>query len=421
MEIKTNLTPYEAQERILNGIIEGKEKYFVVSSSRQCGKSLIIEFLALKYAIEDRGSTTAVISPVHSQAKKIYLSLLKSLGELSSHLVASNNSQDLIINFKNGSTIHFFSAEANHSLRGFTLTYAFLDEFAYIRKGLWNEIVRPMLLILGKKACFFSTPNGKNNEFYELFKLGEDPDHPDWKSYTIKTEENPYIDPAEIETARKLLPSGIFAAEYLGEFSDSSSGVFEDIDKVSLLTKFPKGPEKGVKYYGGLDLAIQSDYSVLTIMDDKGKLIYWLRVNGTTWTEIIDEITQAIIYWGAKTYVELNNIGSVVYEELRKRVGSLVEPFTTTNKSKNDIIENLKLKITEGSISLPSKNSWPELHQELSMFSYKILPSGLLSYSGKISGGKDDIVMSLAFCTKMFTNNVGRPIFGVPSKKSFKR
>ena len=416
MEIKTNFSPYPAQLKVINGILDRPTKHHVIVSGRQAGKSLMILNLSFKFTLEKRNIVTMVVSPVFSQSKKLYVEMIKSIGKSGAVLIESNNAQDLVINFRNGSTMHFVSGEAYDNLRGYTVDYLFIDEAAFQRKSLWNEILKPMTLVKGKKVCFFSTPRGINNWFKEIYDIGIDPTNLEWAAYTIRTNENPYIPQSEIDAAKKLLPRDIYLSEYEGLFTSSTSGVFDNLDLVTILETFPEKPNPGTKYYAGLDLAIASDFTVLTVMDDKGNLVFWLRVNGTSWEQIIDEVTEAISFWKCKTYVELNNIGSVVYEQLRKRVGSLVEPFTTTNKSKNDLIETLKLKISEAEITLPSKEAWPELSYELDTFSYKILPSGLLSYSGKIHGGKDDTVMSLAMTVKAYTDNVGKRKFAFPSR-----
>jgi len=415
MNITTNFTPYGAQTRILGGILNKPAKHHVISSSRQCGKSLMILNLAFKFTLETPNVMTGVVSPVFPQAKKLYLEMLKSLGDSAVMIVKSNNAQDLIINFKNGSTMSFFSGEAYNSLRGNTFDYLLCDEHAYQRENLWSEILKPATLVKGKKICFFSTPRGKNH-FKDLFDIGLDPEWKDWSSYTIKTNENPYIDPEEIRMARKLLPANIFASEYLGEFTDSGSSVFEGIEAISTITKFQKEPEDGVKYKAGLDLAIADDYTVLTIMDDKGNVVDYFRERQTSWEQIIGKVTEKILHWRCSTYVELNNIGSVIFEQLRSAVGSLVQPFTTTNKTKGDAIENLKLQIAEEKIRIPTENLWPELHNEIQTFGYKILPSGLLSYKG-ISGAHDDIIMSLALCVSNWSKNSGKPKFSFPSSK----
>jgi len=413
-QIVTNFNPYPAQTRILGGVLNGSEKHHVVCSGRQMGKSLLIINLVLKFALENNDTVSMVVSPVFVQAKKLYTDLIKAMGE-GSVLIKSNNSQELIINFRNGSTVHFKSGESYDNLRGYTLDFLFVDEAAYQKADLWNEILKPMMLVRGKKVMFFSTPRGPNH-FKDLFDMGENPEIQGWRSYRIKTEENPYIPKEEIETARKLLPLNVFLAEYEGVFTESSALVFDGFEDVCSLTTFPKDPavhkektKKEHKYYAGLDLAIANDYTVLIVMDDEGNVVDWLRVNKTSWEQIIGEVADKINKWKAQTVVELNSIGSVVFERLRKLCGNKVISFTTTNKTKNDIIENLKLKISEQVIQLPTKDRFSDLHFELATFGYKILPSGALSYKGMSE--HDDTVMSLAMCVKSWSDNRSKPKF----------
>ena len=157
-------------------------------------------------------------------------------------------------------------------------------------------------------------------------------------------------------------------------------------------------------------MAIQQDFTVLTILNSSGQLVKWHRINGTSWEKIITEVASIINEWNAKIWVEKNSIGSVVEERLRQLCGSKITPFTTTNQSKNDIIENLKLQITDQNISLPVESVWPELHRELATFTFKTLPSGKLTYSAP-SGLTDDIIMSLAMATKNWVENTSRPKF----------
>lgn len=409
-KIVTNFTPYPAQVRILGGIINGKQKHHVICSGRQMGKSLIILNLLIKFALENNDSVSMVVSPVFSQAKKLYTDLIKALGE-GSFLIKSNNSQELVINFRNGSTVHFKSGESYDSLRGYTLDYLFVDEAAYQKPDLWNEILKPMMLVRGKKVCFFSTPRGPN-QFKDLFDMQTISE--DWASYRIKTEENPFIPKEEIETARKLLPRDVFLSEYEGVFTDSSAMVFDGFDDVCNLTKFPSEPVSGKRYYAGLDLALANDFTVLIVMDSDGNIVDWFRENKTSWEQIINSVANKINHWKCQTHVELNSIGSVVFERLRSLCGSKIVPFTTTAKTKNDIIENLKLQISEKRIHLPAKSIWGDLHFELATFGYKINPSGALSYQGM--GEHDDTVMSLAMCTDCFIQNNSRPKFMIGGK-----
>ena len=113
--------------------------------------------------------------------------------------------------------------------------------------------------------------------------------------------------------------------------------------------------------------------------------------------------------------MELNSIGSVVYEILRKRHGSKITSIHT-GTNKGDLIESLKYSLSEGKLALPIEDLWPEMHMELSVFTYKILPSGKLSYTAP-GGLHDDIVMSMAFANKQLKDKANRPLVAFPTMR----
>ena len=368
--------------------------------------------LLLKWAIEEPNSYCLLVSPIFAQSKKTFRDLARAAG-VNNPLVASCNSADLIMTFKNGSTIRMVSAETDQNLRGLTLTHLVIDEAAYIKESLWTEVLKPAFLIRGKKALFVSTPRGKN-WFAKAFDWGTDPTFPDWSCYRITTAENPYINPEDIEQARKTLPKNTFLAEYMGVFLDAAGSVFNGYGKCCTLESWGK-PQPGMKYYAGLDLALANDYTVLTVFDAKGNLVDYHRENKTSWEEIIDTVGEKIKQWNAECLVELNSIGSVVYEILRKRHGSKITSIHT-GANKSDLIESLKHSLSTDFLKLPVENLWPEMHMELSLFTYKMLPSGKLSYSAP-GGYHDDIVMSMAFANKQLKDKANRPLVAFPTMR----
>jgi hypothetical protein len=408
MEIKSNVNFYSAQQKVLEGITNDKTKHHVLVSSRQVGKTLIALNLLLKWALESKDQYCLLVSPIFSQSKKAFLELAKACGP-NNPLVVSSNASELMLTFRNGSVIRMVSGETDQNLRGITLTHLIVDEAAYIRETLWTEVLRPACMIRGKKVLFISTPRSKN-WFYNIYEMGMSTDHPDWKSYRITSEENPYLNKEELDSARKSLPAEIFAAEYMGVFTESGSGVFQSFGHCVNLDYLKTGPQQNKRYFAGVDLAIANDYTVVTIMDSEGNLVDWFRENKTSWEQIIDQVKEKLKIWNATAYVELNSIGSVVYEQLRKSLGAKVKGFTTTQQSKNDIIENLKLSFEDNLVSLPPEHIWPELHLELSTFTYKVLPSGKLSYSAP-SGMHDDITMSLALCNQAYSESKRKSVY----------
>ena len=413
MQISTNFKPYPKQQQVLDSILGSEARHHVLVSSRQCGKTLLAINLLLYYAINYPDSYNVLVSPIYSQSKKCFTDLVKASG-VNNPLITGANGTELIMTFWNGSTIRMVSGESNQNLRGFTVSgILVLDEAAYVPEHLWNEILRPTTLIKGKKVLFISTPNGPN-WFRDIYDYGMDPKLEDWCSYRISSLDNPYLDQDILEMARLTLPEKSYQQEYLGVFVEGGGSVFE-FGQTALIQYYRPGPQPGKKYFGGLDLAIANDFTVLTIFDQDGNVVDFFRENQTSWEQIIAKVANMIKKWNAFTLVEKNSIGSVVYEQLQKICGANnVGEFTTTQDNKMNIIEDLKLAFSRGDIRIPTKELNPQMHLELSAFTYKMLPTGKIAYSGP-SGMSDDIVMSLAIANHCLIKKKSRGTYAVYS------
>jgi phage FluMu gp28-like protein len=413
MQISTNFNPYPKQQEVLASILDSEARHHVLVSSRQVGKTLLGLNLLLYYAINYPDSYNVLVSPVFAQSKKTFEDLVKAAG-VKNPIVASTNSSDLIMRFRNGSLIRMVSGESDQNLRGFTVSgILVVDEAAFLPEHLWNYVLRPTTIIMGKKVLFISTPNGPN-WFKDIYDYGIDPVFKDWISYRITSYDNPYLDKEILEMARLTLPEKAYQQEYLGVFVEGGGSVFE-FGECALLPHLQFSPKPGVKYYAGLDLALSGDFTVLTVLDDEGNLVDFFRENKTSWESIVSKVAEKIKKWNCFTLVEKNSIGSVIYEQLQKLCGpNNVGAFITTQDSKQDIIEDLKLSFAKRHILIPTKDVLSILHLELSTFTYKMLPSGKVSYSAP-SGMTDDCVMSLAIANRCLRTKKSKGTYAVYS------
>jgi predicted phage terminase large subunit-like protein len=96
-----------------------------------------------------------------------------------------------------------------------------MDECAYMKTEAWTEALRPALSDRKGGALFISTPRGLN-WFRDLWLMGQDAEFPDWQSWRFPTSSNPFIDPDEIEAARKSMLSRIFRQEYEADFLEDN-------------------------------------------------------------------------------------------------------------------------------------------------------------------------------------------------------
>ena len=386
--IYTGFTPHTKQREMVNQIITSPAKYHVACVGRQFGKSMMAMNLALYWMINDGPCKVLWVSPVYSQTSKVQKELMQAIG--ASNLVKNCNYSENYISLKNGSEIIFRSAEKYDNIRGMTVQYGILDESSFMKEDAWKEAIRPVFMVKGKKVLFISTPKGKN-WFYELFQLAKSPDYPQYVSYTGSSYDTPYIDLSEIEDAKRTLPPNVFEQEYLAKFIDSGGEVFSNLDK-NLFSSYsaPAG-----KVYCGIDLGKQEDYTVATFIDSNGKVVDIYRANAQEWTKMTEEILQRIRKWSATVMVEVNSIGDVIYEQI-KRQWQDTHPFITSSKSKNEIIEGLILDVNETTVTIPNSELFPWLLSELETFTYDYNPKTRSIRYGHPNGLHDDCVISLA-------------------------
>jgi hypothetical protein len=386
--IFTGFTPHQKQREVINSITNGHEKFHIASIGRQWGKSMLGMNLSLYWMINHGPCKVLWVSPVYSQASKVHKELYAAIA--SSGIVQNNNFSNNEITLKNGSVIIFRSAERYDNIRGLTMDYGIIDEAAFMKDDAWSEAIRPVFAVRGKKVLFISTPKGKN-WFNTLFQLGNSEDHPNYKSYTGSSYETPFISEEEIQDAKATLPENVFRQEYEAKFIDSGGEVFSNLTA----NLFHQWPTPQGKVYCGIDLGKQEDYTVATFMDQNGQVIDIYRNNKVEWSQMVREILDKVRKYRATVMIEVNSIGDVIYEQIKKQWQD-THPFVTSSKSKNEIIEGLILDMNEDTIRIPDSNLFPSLLSELEVFTYEYNPKTRNIRYGHPSGLHDDTVMSLA-------------------------
>jgi hypothetical protein len=391
----TLFNPHYGQKKIIDGFADSSHKFGVVATGRQFGKSLLAQNLMLYWLLKNGNQKGCWISPIYNQSKKVF----QELSNAANAIITHSNKADLTMEFVNGSTLQFLSAERYDSIRGFSFSHMVVDEAAFIKEIAMQEAILPTLSALGKKCLIISTPKSKN-WFYNTYLKGGD-GVGDYVSFRGISTDNPHISQQFINEQRKSLPPEIFKQEYLAEFSESGNDVFTGVESVCILNNWDE-PKTSRRYFAGVDLGLQHDYSVLTIIDESGRVSYIERVNGTSYAEISKRFTTALKRYKIEGgYVEINGPGLPVFEMLRTEVRKLRD-WTTNNTNKVEGIRSLIYDIQGGTLMLPSKDFFPHLYQELSAYSYRISPNGTMTFNAP-SGFFDDCVMSLMLANEART------------------
>lgn len=383
--------PHLKQRECINQIEESKSKYIIIDCGRQFGKSMLATNLLLKWSLENQNSVSFWVSPIYSQAKKVFDELVKALKP--SGLIASTNRSEVWIKFKNGSTIHFKSAEKPDNLRGYTLDFLVMDEAAFMRDSIWDEILRPATLVRGKRILFISTPKGKNY-FYTLYMRGISEEYPDYLSLKYTSYDTPFITEDEINEAKNTLPTDIFNQEIMAEFIEDGGEVFRGYSQSQVINKWIE-PSPTEKYWAGIDLGRQNDFTVVTIINNFNQVCYIYRERRNNWVNIVDNIVHVLQKYNAKAFVEVNSIGDVIYEQIKRKYNR-IEPFNTTSSSKDEIINNLIVQINDQILLLPTKDLFEPLDTELRVFTFEYSTKSRKVRYFAPAGFHDDCVMSLA-------------------------
>ena len=391
----TLFSPHKGQRAIIDGFANSEHKFGVVATGRQFGKSLLAQNLMLYWLLKEDKQKGAWISPIYNQSKKVFQELLNAANQIISH----SNKADLTMTFVNGSTLQFLSAERYDSIRGFSFSHMVVDEAAFIKEIAMQEAIYPTLSALGKKCLIISTPKSKN-WFYNAFLKGNT-NGGDYISFRGISTDNPHISQEFINEQSKSLPPEIFKQEYLAEFSESGNDVFTGVDSVCITNGWEE-PVQSRRYFAGIDLGLQHDYSVCTIIDESGRVSYIERINGTSYAEVTKRFTSALKRYKIEGgYVEINGPGLPVFEVLRSEVRKLKD-WTTNNTNKVEGIRSLIYDIQSGVLMLPSKQFFPHLYNELNAYSYRISPNGTMTFNAP-SGFYDDCVMSLMLANEART------------------
>jgi phage terminase large subunit-like protein len=240
MNLDIKLLPWQQQ------VWNDQSRFKVVAAGRRTGKSRLAAWMLIVEALQaDRGNVWYV-APTQGQARDImWLTLL----ELGNPVIESSHVNNMQIKLVNGAVISLKGADRPETMRGVSLKFVVLDEYADMKPSVFEQILRPALADLKGKSLFIGTPMGRNH-FYELYNYGEKNDDKEYKSWHFTSFDNPLLDPKEIEAAKKSMSSFAFRTEFMASFEAASGGIFKD-EWIKIDDEEPKDG----RYFVAVDLA----------------------------------------------------------------------------------------------------------------------------------------------------------------------
>jgi hypothetical protein len=375
--------PHKLQQQILND----KTRFRVLCIGRRWGKTETLIIALINRVL--RGQRVWFCSPTNQNNNKVFPRVKKLLSIVPD--VYINNTR-LQIELPNGGLVEFVSLHEPDNLRGAGVDHIFIDEFAFVKQGVWDAVLRPMLATTQGGATIASTPNGTGTDFHALYLRGLDPEQPDWVTYHFSSGSSPMIPKHELDDIKRNTPERAFKQEFDALFLEDGGAVFRNLE--NCIKEPPANPSRVVF---GVDWGKTNDYTVIIAIDvDSGYMLAMDRFNQISWTLQRQRLmTMYQKYKPFKIIAEKNSIGDPNIEELKKS-GLPVQAFQTTAQSKAEVINSLALNLEQETIGLLND---PVLIHELKSYSIETLPSGNYRYTAP-SGSHDDCVVALALANK---------------------
>lgn len=376
---------HENQEKVRSEA----ERFNVLDCGRRWGKTVLAINLMSETAIE--GHPAGYFAPTYKLLEGTFKEALDCLEP-----IIQRKHDNQFIELITGGIIDFWSLDNPHAGRSRKYKRVIIDEAAFVKAlwEAWTKSIRPTLTDLKGDAYFMSTPRGKN-DFYKLHSRGKSGTE-NWKSWTMPTSTNPYIDPLELIDAKKDLPDYAYNQEYLAEFNDSVANPFgyEFIKRqVKPISHLP-----AVSY--GVDLAKSVDWTVVIGLDENGYICYFERWQ-SDWAQTRRKVID--IVGTTQCAIDSTGVGDPIVEDIQKECYQ-VESFKFTSTSKQQIMEGLASAIQKGYISVLNGI----IQDELESFEYTFSGTGV-KYSAP-SGMHDDTVCALALAYYKFQNKTVPPM-----------
>ena len=214
---RLDFRPDRTQERVLGTA----SKRVLLNCTRQWGKSTITAARAVYEAGTKPGSLTLVVSPSARQSGE-FVKKAAGFAQTLGMRPKGDGDNEMSLEFPGGARIVGLPGN-EATVRGFSaVSLLLVDEAARVSDDLYLAI-RPMLAVSGGTLWLMSTPFGKRGFFHEAWARGG----ADWERVRVPADECPRISARFLAEERATMGERWFRQEYLCEFVDGVSGIFD--------------------------------------------------------------------------------------------------------------------------------------------------------------------------------------------------
>ena len=349
-------------------VYSAPERFKVVAAGRRCGKSRLAAWMLILNALQANRGHVFYVAPTQGQARDIMWGVLE---ELAHPIIANKHVNNMQIKLINGSTISLKGADRPDTMRGVSLKFLVMDEYADMKPSVWEEVLRPALADQKGHALFIGTPKGRNH-FYELYKYAEISGDETYKAWHFTSYDNPLLDPEEIDVAKKSMSSYAFRQEFMASFEALGSEIFKE----SWVQFSDEEPDVG-DYFIAIDLAgfeeagkknksrrLDSTAIAIVKVSENGWYVKDIISGRWTFEQTANKIFEAVKHYdpvsvGIEKGIARQAIMSPLSDLMRQRSRFFkVEELTHGNKKKIDrIVAALQGRFEHGAITL-NEGEW---------------------------------------------------------------
>ncbi|MEO0682532.1 MAG: terminase family protein, partial [Pseudomonadota bacterium] len=351
---KTFCTCAEAVDDCIKAEMEGRRARWVILSR---GERQAAEAIREGIALLTRGFFAAY--NIHRQAG---LPAGMTIGEIEEPSVQRFDAQDaeykrLEVTFPGGSRITAIPANPD-TARGFSAN-VMLDEFAFHRdsRAIWKALFP--VISNGWKIRVISTPNGKNNRFFELM-TSEDTD---WSRHVVDIHHAAADGlPRDVEALRRgIADDDAWAQEFELQWLDEASSwlSYDLINGVEHVAAGDPGGYQGGPCFVGVDIAARQDLFVIWVVEAMGDVLWTreiiarTRITFAEQDHLLDDVVNR--YRVVRIAMDQTGMGEKPVEDAQRRHGaSRVEGVMFTGPRKLDLATVLKERFEDRTLRIPA-------------------------------------------------------------------
>ncbi len=385
-------------------------RFSVLVCHRRFGKTVgcVNHLIKMGVTCKRTAPNFAYVAPFRNQAKLIAWQYLKHY----THVIPgmSTNESELFVEFPSthpgwqGARIYIIGADHPDALRGIYLDGVVLDEYANIKRELWDEVLRPALADREGWAVFIGTPAGQN-QFFEVYQRAQR--EPDWFSCMYRVDESGVLPEAEVADMKRDMTEMAIRQELYCDFSASAEDIVIPIDLVTEASSrtLTDADVRGQPVVLGVDVArFGDDRTVITARKGlwcQGQHTFRGLDTMAVAERVIDAMRQ---YEPDATFVDVGAMGAGVVDRLHQ-LGYAVTEVNFAAASSDERYANKRAEMyfnlrswMMGGGSIPNE---PDLKSELSIVEYHFTPAGKIQLEPKDKikekiGKSPDVADSLA-------------------------